>query len=94
MKKIILTIIYPLWYILSKTIIGTALMFFIVPSLGAIPFLFLLSFIDIPDYEGVYDSIGLGVAIISIIPSMYIGVYLMDISFKLELIYQKYNYKT
>jgi hypothetical protein len=87
MKKIILSFIYPFWFFFAKTWLGNVMMIPI--TLLPIPLLVYLIFPDLmmetsEDAKG----IGIGIGMLSLLCSPFVGVLFETISYKLESKYR------
>lgn len=93
MKKILLTVLYPFWFFFAKTWVGNVMMIPIV--LAPLPILIHLAFPDLIMITGEEaKGIGIGLGILALLCSPFIGMIFMSIGDKLEINYEKWNYKT
>jgi hypothetical protein len=93
MKKILLTILYPFWFFFAKTWFGNIMMIPI--ALSPIPILIHLIFPDAMMTTGEEgESIGTGVGVLTLLCSPFTGGMFIIIGDKLEINYEKWNYKT
>lgn len=93
MKQILFTIIYPFWFFFAKTWLGNIMMIPI--SLTPIPILINVIFptlIKTTNPEA--ETIGIGIAILSLLFSPFIACFFMIISNTMEEYYEIFNYKT
>ena len=89
MKRIVLTILYPVWFFLAKTWLGNMMMIPIVIGLPMLPFYNILNRTG-EDAE----SIGIGFAVLDmfLLAPITAGV-LMSLSFYMEEWYEENNWK-
>jgi len=93
MKKILFTTIYPFWFFLAKTWFGNIMMIPI--TLAPIPLLIHLIFPTLMMTIGEEaEVIGFGIGVLTLLCIPFIGMMFMTISDKLEINYEKWNYKT
>lgn len=91
--KILLTIIYPFWFLFALTMFGNMLLFIICIS----PIPILLHIINpniMNNTEESAKNIGQGVGILSLICSPFFIILFMKLSSYLKNKYENYNYKT
>ncbi len=93
MKRILLTLIYPFWFFLSKTWFGNLMT--IPLALSPLPILIYLISPDIMMITGEEaEGVGIGLGILTLLCTPLSGMIIMAIGDKLEVNYQKLNYKT
>lgn len=90
--KILLSILYPFWFFLAKTLVGAMVMLFL--YISWVPAIMWIISPDLmqttgPEAEGV----GTGVAIFSLILAFPTGVLFMKVGDRLSSNYEKYGYK-
>lgn len=92
MKKLLLTLIYPIWFFFSSTWLGNALMIFV--CIFPIPLILNILFPELLDKTGEEaGSIGIGVVLISLLFAPYVAIFFFRISSFLKESYVKWNYK-
>ena len=92
MKKILFTTIHPFWFFLAKTWFGNMMMIPI--TLAPIPLLIHLIFPSLMMTTGEEaEGIGIGVVILTLLCSPFTGMIFMMIGDKLEINYEKWNYR-
>jgi len=92
MTKLILTIIYPLWYFLAKTLVGGILM--LVLSVCTLPLIIHLIWPSLGDITGEEaEALGQGLGFLSILAAPFCGMFYMSLSLSLEIEYEKLGYK-
>ncbi|WP_425628850.1 hypothetical protein [Cellulophaga lytica] len=93
MKNILLTIVYPFWFLLGKTWLGNVIILF--GSIGLTPVLLLMLFPDIINtVDENIDSLGLAIGVMGLLSAPFIITLFLMIIRKLEICYKKMNYKT
>ena len=91
MKKLILSLLYPFWFFLARTIAGNSIMMMVVLfiPMGLISLL--------PGFQNLTgsaaESVGMGVAIFSLLVSPITASIFFDASEYLEAHYKNYSYK-
>lgn len=93
MKRILFTILYPFWFFLAKTWLGTVLMICIIPVTPALIINALLPELINSTLEENKDT-AVGLAIFSLLISPFFAMLLMEIGDYLEKHYKKWGYKT
>lgn len=93
MKKILLSIIYPLWFFVSQTWLGN--MFLIPLFIGPVPLLLFLIFPELATTTG-EEAQGLagGAVILAFLCLPFVGMFIIGIHDYLEEHYKKWNYPT
>jgi hypothetical protein len=91
MKKIIYKIAYPFWYLFTKTYFEAITLCVILILPGCLLFLFIPSLRYSNSIEQ-SESIGVGMAILSLLLSPIFGIIVMKISDKLRNYYSKNGY--
>ena len=91
MKKLILSLLYPFWFFLARTIAGNCIMMMVVLfiPMGLISLL--------PGFQNLSgsaaESVGMGVAMFSLLLSPFTSSVIWDINDYLETNYKNYSYR-
>jgi len=93
MKKVLLTIIYPFWFLLSATEVGNMLLIVLVPLTPAMIFYLILPQVFNVTGKDAQD-IGMGMAVVSLLLCPLVLFPLMAFGEYLEKNYKEWGYKT
>ena len=93
MKKIVLSIVYPVWFFFAKTWFGNVMMIFV--SLAPLPLLINMMLPELMATTGDdAEGVGMGVAILTLMSAPFVGMFFMSVAERLEVNYLEWNYKT
>jgi len=93
MKKVLLTILSPLWFFLAKTQFGCILMLVLIPAIPGL-IIALIFHTAMKDTGESARSLARGLAMFGLLASPFIAAPLMRLGSYLESHYRKWRYRT